>query len=422
MAAARKTRTLQAHLSRGARAPAAAAAAARAVVVVACPDRADLLDAVTRALRRVSRRICDADVMTSDDGIALDRFEVELSPEAAALGDAAVITRVQAALAAQDAQPGGSSGGAQHDKDAPHVSPPPPEDAAAAAPPRTIPFEELELLETVGHGRFSLMRRALWRRDGGGGGMVVAVKCVEPPSGADSEREHALILGEFARELDIVRRLRHPHVCAFYGDAHAHTAAAPQHCLVFEYVEGGNLADFLRRQSARAAAVDGAQVLRLAGQIAEGMRYLHAEGIVHRDLKTANILLDAQGDVRIVDFGLSCFNHPGADLTAETGTYRYMAPEVIRHEPYSAAADVYSYGIVLWELLARAQPFEGLTPIQAAFAVARKGLRPTLPPATPPPLAQLVRACWAADPALRPSFALVCDAAVPALRAALLGE
>jgi serine/threonine protein kinase len=98
------------------------------------------------------------------------------------------------------------------------------------------------------------------------------------------------------------------------------------------------------------------------------MNYLHLCSIMHRDLKSGNVLIDSHGTAKISDFGLSCVLDMGSsrDLTAETGTYRWMAPEVIRHEPYSNKADVYSFGVVLWELLSRDQPFRGLTPIQGA--------------------------------------------------------
>jgi len=84
-----------------------------------------------------------------------------------------------------------------------------------------------------------------------------------------------------------------------------------------------------------------------------------------------------------------------------------MSSEVIRHEPYFTAADVYSDGIVLWEVLTREQPFRGMTPIQEAFAVARQGLPPSLPPSTPPMLASLIQACWHEDPVRRPTFSQI---------------
>ncbi|GLE08823.1 hypothetical protein PINS_up020247 [Pythium insidiosum] len=142
------------------------------------------------------------------------------------------------------------------------------------------------------------------------------------------------------------------------------------------------------------------------------MNYLHLCSIMHRDLKSGNVLLDAHGTVKISDFGLSCvLDMSGShDLTAETGTYRWMAPEVIRHEPYSTKADVYSFGVVLWEMIAKDQPFRGLTPIQAAFAVARQQMRPALPRHTPLKIGELVEHCWHQDPNRRPDFSAILEA------------
>jgi serine/threonine protein kinase len=96
----------------------------------------------------------------------------------------------------------------------------------------------------------------------------------------------------------------------------------------------------------------------------------------------------------------------GQELTAETGTYRYMAPEVIRHESYSSNADVYSFGLCLWQLITREVPFATMTPIQAAYAVA-EGRRPPIPESTPRHLQDIIRACWDQDSHKRPSFTYI---------------
>jgi len=127
--------------------------------------------------------------------------------------------------------------------------------------------------------------------------------------------------------------------------------------------------------------------------------------VIHRDLKPSNILLTRDHRAKIADFGMSVAN-AGQELTAETGTYRYMAPEVIRHESYSSNADVYSFGICLWQLITREVPFATMTPIQAAYAVA-EGRRPPIPSTTPRRLQEIIRSCWDQDSHRRPSFTYV---------------
>ena len=98
--------------------------------------------------------------------------------------------------------------------------------------------------------------------------------------------------------------------------------------------------------------------------------------------------------------------HGDSLVSAETGTYRYMAPEIIRHESYSSNADVYSFGICLWQLITREVPFASMTPIQAAYAVA-EGRRPEIPQSTPRRLQEIITACWDQDSLRRPSFTYV---------------
>ena len=162
------------------------------------------------------------------------------------------------------------------------------------------------------------------------------------------------------------------------------------------------------------------EYLPIALDIANGMAYLHSQAILHRDLKPSNVLLTNNKRAKISDFGMSVAI-TGQELTAETGTYRWMAPEVIKHESYSSNADVYSFGIVLWQLITvrrnkvvifstqclpvhlhhvyltptqthrlvpdmqREVPFATMTPIQTAYAVA-EGHRPNIPVSVPEPL------------------------------------
>jgi len=147
------------------------------------------------------------------------------------------------------------------------------------------------------------------------------------------------------------------------------------------------------------------EYLPIAMDVAHGMAYLHSRNVIHRDLKPENILLTSNNRAKVSDFGLSVTNR-GQELTAETGTYRWMAPEVIRHESYSSNADVYSFGVVLWQLITRSVPFVTMTPIQTAYAVAH-GHRPEIPQSTPRELQKIIELSWHEDSQKRPSFTYI---------------
>lgn len=201
---------------------------------------------------------------------------------------------------------------------------------------------------------------------------------------------------EFLQEVAIMRKVRHKNVVQFIGAC----TQKPNLCIVFEFMSGGSVYDYIRR----AGPLRVATVLKIALEVCRGMDYLHKRKIVHRDLKAANLLLDETGTVKIADFGVArVMDHTGI-MTAETGTYRWMAPEVIEHNPYREKADTYSFGIVLWELLTGRIPYSDMTPLQAAVAVVQKGLRPPIPQNCPPPLADIMRLCWQRNADMRPSF------------------
>ncbi|XP_009624105.1 serine/threonine-protein kinase STY46-like [Nicotiana tabacum] len=207
---------------------------------------------------------------------------------------------------------------------------------------------------------------------------------------------------DFAQEVYILRKVRHKNVVQFIGAC----IKPPLLCIITEFMSGGSLYDFLHKTK---GLFNLPSVLKVAIDVSKGMIYLHQNNIIHRDLKTANLLMDENQLVKVADFGVARVQVQSGVMTAETGTYRWMAPEVIGHRPYDRKADVFSFGIVLWELLTGKLPYEYLTPLQAAVAVVQKGLRPTIPTHTHPMFVELLERCWQQDPCLRPEFSEILE-------------
>uniref|UniRef100_A0A453DMS2 Protein kinase domain-containing protein n=1 Tax=Aegilops tauschii subsp. strangulata TaxID=200361 RepID=A0A453DMS2_AEGTS len=144
----------------------------------------------------------------------------------------------------------------------------------------------------------------------------------------------------------------------------------PVFCIITEYMAGGSLRKYLHQQEPHSVPIE--LVLKLALDIARGMSYLHSQGILHRDLKSENVLLGEDMSVKVADFGISCLESQCGSGKGFTGTYRWMAPEMIKEKTHTRKVDVYSFGIVLWEILTALVPFSEMTPEQAAIAVALK--------------------------------------------------
>ncbi|CAI5493571.1 unnamed protein product [Closterium sp. Naga37s-1] len=219
----------------------------------------------------------------------------------------------------------------------------------------------------------------------------------------------------FKQEVAIMRMVRHKNLVQFIG-ACSHW---PRLFIVTELMAKGSVRDVLDRHSVTLSLPARLRILRDA---ARGLDFLHRRGIVHRDLKAANLLIDENDVVKLCDFGVARMlpsrqqggqlrggpeKVGGADMTAETGTYRWMAPEVMEHRGYDQRADVFSFAITMWEVLTGDLPYSGLTPLQAAIGVLQRNLRPPIPPTLPPPIATLMARCWASDPADRADFSEV---------------
>ncbi|KAH7849097.1 hypothetical protein Vadar_012892 [Vaccinium darrowii] len=207
---------------------------------------------------------------------------------------------------------------------------------------------------------------------------------------------------EFAQEVYILRKVRHKNVVQFIGAS----TKPPRLCIVTEFMSRGSVYDYIHKQKHFFKLP---AVVKVAIDVSKGMNYLHQNKIVHRDLKAANLLMDENDVVKVADFGVAKVQSPSGVMTAETGTYRWMAPEVIEHKPYDRKADVFSFGIVLWELLTGKLPYDHLSPLQAAVGVVQQGLRPTVPTNTNPKMVQLLERCWQQDPSSRPEFSEITE-------------
>ncbi|TQE13494.1 hypothetical protein C1H46_000825 [Malus baccata] len=221
-------------------------------------------------------------------------------------------------------------------------------------------------------------------------GQDVAIKILR------SEHLNDALEDEFAQEVAILREVHHSNVVRFIGAC----TKSPHLCIVTEYMPGGSLYDYLHKNH---NILKLSELLKFAIDVCKGMEYLHQNNIIHRDLKTANLLMDTSNVVKVADFGVARFQNQEGVMTAETGTYRWMAPEVINHQPYDQKADVFSFAIVLWELVTAKVPYDTMTPLQAALGV-RQGLRPEIPNNGHPKLLELMQRCWDSFPSNRPSF------------------
>lgn len=225
---------------------------------------------------------------------------------------------------------------------------------------------------------------------------AVAVKMVRIPT--HKEETRVMLEQQFKSEVALLSRLYHPNIVQFI----AACKKPPVYCIITEYMSQGTLRMYLNKKEPYSLSIE--TVLRLALDISRGMEYLHSQGVVHRDLKSNNLLLNDEMRVKVADFGTSCLETQTQESKGNMGTYRWMAPEMVKEKPYTRKVDVYSFGIVLWELTTALLPFQGMTPVQAAFAVAEKNERPPLPASCQPALAHLIKRCWAAEASKRPDF------------------
>ncbi|RDY00690.1 Serine/threonine-protein kinase HT1 [Mucuna pruriens] len=269
---------------------------------------------------------------------------------------------------------------------------------------------KLIIKSVIAHGTFGKVHRGVYDTQD------VAVKLLDwGEEGQRTEAEVASLRAAFTQEVAVWHKLDHPNVTKFIGATMGSSELQIQTdnglfgmssnvcCVVVEYLAGGNLKQYLIKNRRRKLAFK--VVIQLALDLARGLSYLHSQKIVHRDVKTENMLLDKTRTVKIADFGVARVeaSNPN-DMTGETGTLGYMAPEVLNGNPYNRKCDVYSFGICLWEIYCCDMPYPDLSFSEITSAVVRQNLRPEMPRCCPSSLANVMKKCWDATPDKRPEM------------------
>uniref|UniRef100_A0A7N6BXB3 mitogen-activated protein kinase kinase kinase n=1 Tax=Anabas testudineus TaxID=64144 RepID=A0A7N6BXB3_ANATE len=238
-----------------------------------------------------------------------------------------------------------------------------------------VPFEEISDLQWVGSGAQGAVFLGKLH------GQEVAVKKVRN-----------------IKETDIkhLRKLKHPNIITFKGIC----TQAPCYCIIMEYCAQGQLYEVLRA----GRKITPSLLMDWAMGIAGGMNYLHLHKIIHRDLKSPNMLITYDDAVKISDFGTSKELSDKSTKMSFAGTVAWMAPEVIRNEPVSEKVDIWSFGVVLWEMLTGEVPYKDVDSSAIIWGVGNNSLQLPVPDSCPESFKLLLRQCWNCKPRNRPSF------------------
>jgi len=259
--------------------------------------------------------------------------------------------------------------------------------------PSEIQCDEIEYDEkdVIGSGSFGTVYRGRCREK------PVAIKVLR---GIFDDKK----LAEFRTEVANMSKIFHPNICLYMGAS----LDVGECVMITELLPKGNVEQLLRGKDTMSLSLR----MRMARDAAFGMNWLHCSNpiFIHRDLKTSNLLVDSHMNVKVCDFGLSQFIPKDAmtkDEKRAKGTPLWMAPEVMMFQEFNEKCDVYSFGIVLWELLTRKEPFEGKFKQISKFkeAVCQKQERPVMPEDCPTSLKELIQECWGAEASRRPTFA-----------------
>jgi len=247
--------------------------------------------------------------------------------------------------------------------------------------------QRYDILAEAGHGSMGNVYKARDRETG----ETVALKLLKPEIASDQA-----MMDRFKNELLFARKITHKNVCR----VHEFNRIGGIAYTSMEFVEGESLRSVLNRFG----GLPPRKAIGMAQQICSGLKEAHAQGIVHRDLKPENVMIDAQGNVKIMDFGIARSMEAGTRLTGSmVGTPAYMAPEQVAGKPVDYRTDIYSLGLMLYEMFTGAQTFQADTAVAVALKQMREAPRPPheVEPSIPVVIERAILKCLEKEPSKR---------------------
>lgn len=267
------------------------------------------------------------------------------------------------------------------------------------APSRNIiRWDEVETVQSIGKGSFGEVYQAKWHE------AYVAVKLIHPDLLEDQS-----VTSNFYREIEILKNLiPHPNTILFYGVTNEPAS------IVMEYCQNGSL--YYHLHSSVDISLEAKRRILLG--VARGMSHLHFYNVIHRDLAARNILLMQNWEVKVSDFGFSrilseqedksSHANRGSKTDTDVGPVRWLPPEAIKNRSFSIKTDIWSFGVVVYEVLTRKDPFGDKSITEVILGVSYEGLRLEIPENCPPQFAKLMNLCFQSDPVNRPTFKEIC--------------
>jgi len=263
---------------------------------------------------------------------------------------------------------------------------------------RFVPdLSAVTIIEPLGTGANGIVYKAIWNDK------TVAVKSLCLPG----ETMDANNYSKFIKEGKLMLGLEsHTHLIELFALCYSHKGPA----IIMEYAPNGTLKSYLDERD----QIHLNLMYNLVIGIAKGLRHLHKQDVIHRDIAARNILLKEDMTPMVSDFGLSRAIVTTDDTYASTGQdflpLKWMAPEAIKNHQYSTLTDIWSFGIVIWEIITCGEtPHAGTDSVEATIQIRDNFLTPPVPPDTDPTLAVLMKQCWYKDPDMRPTAKDIVD-------------